>query len=433
MILEEHKRFIIACIGLIRLNMKGNSDLGSEDSKETPKPSSLLYGVAAATYFSDSLLLSFFFPYAVVLGVSFDQMGMMRSARNLFQNILQIGWGEISERFGRKALIAMGYFSSGCIIAALLFCREPDQLIMLIILQSILCSAAVPSWSSLLADYTTIKNRGKVLGRIGAVSQLSGVLATLIVALMTYKQRGEITANSFTIPFVLSAAMAILAAVLVIFVKEVKVERPTRGWSGITSPLLDGDFRRFLVINGFYGFAMAFAWPLFPYVTIKVVHATVWQIAVISAASGFVTSITQPKMGSVVDRFGRKPTLIISRTSFVLYPLLYAFASSWHHLLIINVLLSVSLSAAIVSLSAYIMDSSPPGLRANYVASTNMTMGVATFLGSIIGGIFASRLSALVGERQALFMCLILAAILRLISDICLFFIKETLPKRNAA
>ena len=79
------------------------------------------------------------------------------------------------------------------------------------------------------------------------------------------------------------------------------------------------------------------------------------------------------------------------------------------------------------------MDSAPPGLRANYAASTNMTMGVATFLGSIIGGIFASRLSALVGERQALFMCLILAAILRLISDICLFFIKETLPKKDAA
>ncbi len=414
------------------MKREGNRDLNNDDSKETLKPSSLLYGTAAAKYFSDSLLLSFFFPYAVVLGVSFDQMGMMRSARNLFQNILQIGWGEVSERFSRKALIAMGYFSSGCIIAALLFFREPDQLMLLIILQSILCSAAVPSWSSLLADYTTIRNRGKVLGRIGAVSQLSGVLATLIVALMTYERHGVITASSFTVPFVLSAAMAILAAVLIIFVKEVKVERPTRGLSGITSPLLNGDFRRFLVINGFYGFAMAFAWPLFPYVTIKVVHATVWQIAVISAASGFVTSITQPKMGSIIDRFGRKPTLIISRTSFLLYPLLYAFARSWYHLLIINVFLAVSSSAAIVSLSAYIMDSAPPGLRANYAASTNMTMGVATFLGSIIGGIFAGRLSALVGERQALFMCLILAAILRLISDICLFFIKETLPKRDA-
>ncbi|RLI41293.1 hypothetical protein DRO64_07715, partial [Candidatus Bathyarchaeota archaeon] len=217
--------------------------MSSDDSKETLKPSSLLYGTAAATYFSDSLLLSFFFPYAVVLGVSFDQMGMMRSARNLFQNILQIGWGEISERFSRKTLIAMGYFSSGCIIAALLFFREPEQLILLIILQSILCSAAVPSWSSLLADYTTIRNRGKVLGRIGAVRQFSGVLATLIVALMTYEQHGEITASSFTVPFVLSAAMAILAAVLVIFVKEVKVERPTCGWSGITSPLLNGNFR----------------------------------------------------------------------------------------------------------------------------------------------------------------------------------------------
>jgi len=408
--------------------LSGN-DVSNVDSEEELKPNLALYGAAASTYFSDNLLWSFLFPYAVVLGASFDQMGLMRSARNLFQNALQIGWGEVSERFSRRILVAIGYFSSGCFIISFLFSRESIQLLTLIVAQSILWSAAVPAWSSLIADYTRLRTRGKILGKIGAVSQFSGVVAALIVALSTYTQPSRMTASSFTIPFALSAATAIIGAILILFVNEAEVERTIYGKSSILSPLLDRDFRIFLIVNGFYWFTMAFAWPLFPYVTVNVVHATIWQIAVISALSGLVTSITQPKLGSAIDRFGRKPILILSRASFFLYPLLYAFATSWLHLLAVNALLSLSMSAATVSFSAYIIDSAPPGLRANYVAATNMIMGIATFLGSLTGGVFAGQLSTSIGMEQALFTGLVSSAFLRLIASLGLLLVKETLPK----
>lgn len=286
-----------------------DSNGGSDgDTEEGLKSNPALYGVAASTYFSDSLLWSFLFPYAVVLGASFDQMGLMRSARNLFQNALQIMWGEVSERFSRRILVATGYFSSGCLIIAFLFSRESAQLLILIIAQSILWSAAVPAWSSLLADYTSLRTRGRILGKVGAVSQFSGVVASLIVASATLNQPGEITAPSFTIPFALSAATAMIGATLILFVKETKVERTVHGKTSILTPLLDRDFQTFLIVNGFYWFTMAFAWPLFPYVTVDVVHATVWQIAIISAISGFVTSITQSKLGSITDKFGGNPS-----------------------------------------------------------------------------------------------------------------------------
>jgi len=205
------------------------------------------------------------------------------------------------------------------------------------------------------------------------------------------------------------------------------VDRGVRDRIGIISPLLDKDFRAFLVVNGFHWFTMAFAWPLFPYVTVDVVHATVWQIAVISAVSGLVMSVTQPKFGSVVDRVGRKPLLVASRASFFLFPLLYAFATDWLHLLAINALLSLSTSAMTVSFTAYIMDSAPLGRRANYMAAANVVLGLATFLGSLAGGAFTSRLSALIGAEQALFTGLIFSAVLRLISSLGLLTIKEPL------
>jgi len=408
--------------------LNGNDD---SDSKEENvlKPNPILYAVAASTYFSDNLIGSFLFPYAVVLGASFDQMGLMRSARNLCQNFLQIGWGEISERFSKKLLVAMSYISSSCFITAFLFFRDPLTLLVLIILQSILWSANVPAWNSLLADYTKLENRGRVLGKIGSVSQFSGVTAMLIVALATYTQLGEMTASSFITPFTLSIVTAAIGGFLAFLMKESGMRVDMRSKISFLSPLLDKTFRIFLTVNGFFWFSIAFSWPLLPYIVVSVVHASIWQIAIISAVSGSIVSLTQPKFGSVIDRVGRKPILVISRTSFFLFPLLYAFATNWLHLLAINVLLSFSMSASMVSFRAYIIDSAPIGRRGNYIAATNMIAGLATFLGSLVGGLFTSQLSVSMGVERALFTGLIFSAVLRLISSSGLLLIKETFHK----
>ncbi len=378
-------------------------------------------------YFSDSLLWSFLGPYAVVLGASYEQMGLIRSSRNLFQNLLQVFWGEVSERFGKRFLIALGYFSSGFFSMTFVFLRDPSQLIILVIAQSVLWSVAAPAWGSLLADYTTAENRGEVLGKVGAVSQLSGVIAAFFVAAITCNQPEKMTVSSFWIPLGLAASSAFLSAILVFFVKEAK--RTKSRWAirkRILSPLKNRDFRTFLIIMGLNWFSMAFAWPLFPYVTINVVHATVWQIALISALPGLLITITQPKFGSLVDRVGRRPFLILGRASLTLYPLLYAFAESWLHLLAIHMFLAFPTSSLMVSFSAYIMDSAPPGLRANYIAIVNFVLGLSTFTGSLAGGVYTGYLSNVKGIVNPLFWGLITSAALRIISSFGLFFIKET-------
>lgn len=109
------------------------------------KPSLALYGTAGSTFFSDSLLWSFLFPYAVVLGASFAQMGLMRSARNLCQKVFQVGWSGLSERFGKRVFVLIGYLLSGFLAISYLFFQAPLQLLILVILQSVFWSVAVPA------------------------------------------------------------------------------------------------------------------------------------------------------------------------------------------------------------------------------------------------------------------------------------------------
>ena len=113
---------------------KKNTD---QTENEVLKPSPALYGTAASTFFSDSLLWSFLFPYAVVLGTSFAQMGLMRSARNLCQNVFQVGWGGLSEKFGKRVFVLIGYLLSGFLMVSYLIFQEPLQLLILVIFQLI--------------------------------------------------------------------------------------------------------------------------------------------------------------------------------------------------------------------------------------------------------------------------------------------------------
>jgi MFS family permease len=397
---------------------------------EILRPSLALYGTAASTFFSDSLLWSFLFPYAVVLEVSPALMGLMRSARNLCQNVFQVGWGGLSERFGKRVFVLFGYLLSGFLTVSYLFFRAPLQLLILVILQSVFWSVAVPAWNALLGDYTKKETRGRVLGKIGAVSRFSGVGATLIVALITYMTPGEMSPSSFMVPFVLAAGASIAGALLVVFTKEIKLKTGSRRKSDVFLPLQDRNFRIFLIANGLHWFTMAFAWPLFPYVTIDIVGATVWQIAIIATAGGLVTALTQPKFGSIADKIGRKPVLVVGRAAFFLFPLLYAFSTSWLHLLAIHVLLSAFISAVMVTTTTYILDSAPVARRATYTASYNLIFGTATFLGSLAGGIFADSLSALNDIHQIIFTGLIISAIMRLIASTSFLTIKETLPRK---
>jgi MFS family permease len=397
---------------------------------EILRPSLALYGTAASTFFSDSLLWSFLFPYAVVLEVSPALMGLMRSARNLCQNVFQVGWGGLSERFGKRVFVLFGYLLSGFLTVSYLFFRAPLQLLILVILQSVFWSVAVPAWNALLGDYTKKETRGRVLGKIGAVSRFSGVGATLIVALITYMTPGEMSPSSFMVPFVLAAGASIAGALLVVFTKEIKLKTSSRRKFDVFLPLQDRNFRIFLIANGLHWFTMAFAWPLFPYVTIDIVGATVWQIAIIATAGGLVTALTQPKFGSIADKIGRKPVLVVGRAAFFLFPLLYAFSTSWLHLLAIHVLLSAFISAVMVTTTTYILDSAPVARRATYTASYNLIFGTATFLGSLAGGIFADSLSALNDIHQIIFTGLIISAIMRLIASTSFLTIKETLPRK---
>ena len=86
-----------------------DSEASDDVKSEVLEPSPALYGTAALSFFSTVIMWRFLSPYAAVLKISFAEMGVIRSAVNLCQNVFQIGWGDYPKNLegGSSFLLAI--------------------------------------------------------------------------------------------------------------------------------------------------------------------------------------------------------------------------------------------------------------------------------------------------------------------------------------
>jgi len=402
----------------------------TEDAEERPLlPSKPLFGTGVAQSFSDSLSQRFISLLAVAIGISVGQMSYLRAAQSLSRNILQLLWGRMVDRHGKRAFIAAGRLLNGAILALIIFVRAPAWLIPLVIGASICTSMAMPAWSSLLGDYTAYSTRGASLGRINAVSQAGGLASMIIAFVISLNQPDEITPESFRLVLAMAAAMSILSGILILFTAE-KPPAQERSRMDLSRVFRDPRLRRYLLFNALYGVSMSMAWPLFPFVIVEKLAMKVWQVAAYSVCAAAFSSISQRYIGPLMDRIGRRPVIVFSRLVMTAAPLVYAFATSWIHIFLAETILGSGMGAWMSSGPTYIIDMAPRELRATYLATNSAVFGVSAFLGSLASGFLIENLFAAGGSFRGINLGLLISAALRFSTGLLYFRVYETFSKQ---
>ena len=361
--------------------------------------------------FSDSLNNRFNNILVAAAGSTINQMGFLQGAKSLSANLFQLAFGRLTDRYGKKPFIAGGRILNAVAIAALLLFDAPDPLIWLVILSSFANSMCLPAWSSLLGDYTSEHTRGETIGLINSVSQLGSLAAMLIAFTISLGQTGETTPASFAAVLVIAAAASLVSGVMALLTGE----KPPRGTSRslqLDKLVRDPRLTRYLALNFMYGVGMSFAWPLFPMVITHRLRMTVWQISTLSIASSLVSVLTQRRMGTYMDRIGRRPIVVLSRVMMAVAPLAYALATEWWHVAVAELFLGLGMAAWQSSESTYVIDLAPGELRATYLASSTAAFGFASFIGSNLGGaVTESLFKGIEGLNQGLYISSALRAV----------------------
>lgn len=335
---------------------------------------------------------------AVILGATPVQLGWLQAFVNLFPTVLQVPWGKLSDFLGRRIpFLVIGGVLSFSLYFFMVGAVSAWQLIVIVAAQMFIGSMMVPTWSALVGDVTTVKNRGSIMGKFFAISSLASLIGTLFAGSVIPGDTAS--AEDFAIPFYIAGIAGIAGSAILYEVYEVKrrlFASPKRIFTfSLRSFIFISDltenkyFRNLIALNTTFNFIMSLIWPILVLTYLEVLSASPFEIGIMAVISTAATLFFQTKVGRLLDVIGPMPQILISRFAFISVPVVYALATQVWHIYAINAALGLATAMSNVAFFAYILDVAPAEKKGEYFAVYNTMIGVATFVGSIIGGYLA--------------------------------------------
>ncbi|UCG36721.1 MAG: MFS transporter [Candidatus Bathyarchaeota archaeon] len=197
----------------------------------------ILYISSLATGFA----VGFIIPISVlyfgdVFSASSLQIGIILSISGFVGLSCNLYAGKISDRIGRKPIIALGALPSRLATIALPFAPDLTSAAGITVFRAFGHNVAMPAARALNADIVPEKVRGKLFGRLAAFFSLGAILGPVLSTLIydTYRFStfnvswlGNLAIRGVGIPFLISSAIGLFSLLLLL----VFVEEPRRARS----------------------------------------------------------------------------------------------------------------------------------------------------------------------------------------------------------
>ncbi len=353
-----------------------------------------LYTRSVVNSFSSGMVNPFTGAYAVKLGASSSDMGWFQSSTNLSNNLMQVFWGRLSDRIKRRIpFIVFGTTILSALWIPMIFVANATQLIILLAVQALVGSMATPAWTALIGDLVPSLKLGRANASINLWSAVGSVAATLLAGFLMIAVGGSIH-QIFFIPLIVAAVCGIASSLVMFKIKEKKNGEKLNLRENLTSDIVKvvshakktPRFMKYCYVDGTVQFFMSISWPLFSITEIRVLNASMLQLAFLSIGQTVVRIVFQGWAGRLADSVGRKPLLIFFRFGLVTVPLAYALVRDVNTLIIVSLFWGFVNALGGASATAYILDVSPEESRGSFIAMYNLIVGGITFIGSLIGG-----------------------------------------------
>lgn len=235
------------------------------------------------------------------VGGSPTELGWLMAVYSLMQLFFAPMWGRISDRIGRKPVMAIGIFG---LAVSFFMMALADSLLMLFVARivgGVLSSANMPTAMAYVADITTPEERGKGMGIIGAATGMGFIFGPAI--------GGIFSKTSLTLPFYLAGTVALLTFVFVLLLlkesltvekRAQHVEQKESMWKAFEGPLSIMFILQLIISLSMAGLEATFAYFAAKRAGIDTVH-----LGYIFMIMGFGSAIVQGGLvGPMTKKFG---------------------------------------------------------------------------------------------------------------------------------
>ena len=324
------------------------------------------------------------------IGATHIQMAFITAIQNLGSALLQGVFGRLSDNFGRRIILFLGFLVTTISTIVLSFMSSPVIFMIIVAFYSIGLSMIIPSWNALLGDLSTEKTRTQLIGTLSMIGTLFSSVIMLILGFLTDYLPWDLVRKYRSMVFIGSFFFAIASLIIIKFKETNKIKEKTER-TPVSVLLKDKNFVIFIVATMPWWFVMSFLWPISPTVIYNLEPNNL-QVAILSISFSAGIIGGQWFAGKYADMIGRRFTIFIGFVSLCLVPIVFAFAYAWYIIIIANIFGGIGNGFAFVSLNSEILSMAKPKIKGTYTGTYNLLSGILTFLGSFTSGIIFEAL-----------------------------------------
>jgi len=363
----------------------------------------IITGAMGTIYFV--LVVSMYLvPFGTKIGIQYWQWGML-SAATSFVLVLELLSAYLVSRTGNRRSLwfftaLAGRLVRGLAIAGafvlLGFSGSLSRAVFLLLLIGASCFEAIadPPWFSWFADIIPQKVHGRFWGRRNAWIAVANLLVVVPIGYAMDRASGDAAMTGLMAVF----SFGLLLGMLDVFIHRTIPEPPMampprrRFWHEVKLPLIDPNFRPWLVFNAFWMFSMMLGGSL----------ATVYFMNDLKISSNYtggslvlivlplmLTVLTGKLLGRMVDTSGVKRTLLWGYALWAVIPLFWIPATPATALFWLGlgaVASGIGPMAGTTASLKLITRQPPTGHVAMYVAVSTCTGALAGGFGPLVGG-----------------------------------------------
>ena len=329
--------------------------------------------------------------------VSLLVIGVIESVAESTVSLLKLVSGHVSDRFGkRKVFVALGYGASTLFKTILPVAAVWPHVLAARLGDRVGKGIRDPPRDALIAESTKPETVGKAFGFHRTMDTTGAVLGPILVLILFpifSAQRGE--AQAFRDLFLLAVIPAALAFLVILAVREVAAKPKMTLRIRVSLRALPVRLRLFVLVASIYSLANFSILLLIAYVAsldVPVIGGR--TLAVLDYVMfNIVYALLAVQAGSLSDRVGRKPVLLVGYIAFVAGCVGFAVVSNAFVLVGFFFLFGISYAFVEGTQRAFVVDLSPPDLKATSLGTYHAAVGLGKLPSSILAGFLAVTFS----------------------------------------
>ena len=294
--------------------------------------------------------------YIEKFGVGGREFGWMMASYSFMQLICAPLWGMLSDRFGRKPILAVGVLGYAAAFFMFGLAKSFTVLFIARALSGVLSSATNPTAMAYVGDKAQPDERSQSMGQLGAMIGLGVILGPLL--------GGLLSTDSLSLPFFVGAGLAFLAFLLVLLLlpesrlEQTDAEKARTPFAGMLPQyraVLRGPAGALLVLILLISFGLANLQNMIGLYAVDKLSAGTQQVSAIWMVMGVTMVAVQGGLVGWLSKRVRETRLIrVSLLGGVLGFVLLAQVTSFVQLLAALAFIMLALSLLSPSLNASI-------------------------------------------------------------------------------